>query len=188
MRQRVALFVAAFIVCAAVLAAQTPPKKPTPDPAIKKLDYFSGTWKAEGDIKPSPYGPGGKFTSTEHNQWMPGGFFLVSHSDEMSPMGPGKGLAIFGYDANDKVYTYHAYDSMGEAIDARGTVEGDTWTWTNEEKMEGKMMKGRYTAKVNSPTSYNFKFEMQPEGGPWATVMEGKATKGAAKPAPAKTK
>ncbi len=86
-------------------------------------------------------------------------------------------MAIFGYDSNEKVYTYQAYNSMGEAEHAKGTVNGDTWTWTNEQKMQGKLMRGRYTVTVTSPAAYTFKFEMASEGGDYATVMEGKATK-----------
>jgi hypothetical protein len=32
--------------------------------------------------------------------------------------------------------------------------------------------------KITSPTSYNFMFEMSPDGTKWTTVMDGKATKG----------
>jgi Protein of unknown function (DUF1579) len=184
MKQRAALLLA-VMVCAVMAIAQNPPAPPNPGPEVKKLGYFAGTWKLEGDMKPGPMGPGGKFTETDHMQWMDGGFFLVSHAEAKLPTGPGKSMAIFGYDANEKAYTYQEYNSMGETIHARGAVAGDTWTWTNEEKMEGKMMKGRYTVKVTSPTSYNFKFEMQPEGGAWGTVMEGTATKQTG-PAPAK--
>jgi hypothetical protein len=184
MKQRAALLLA-VMVCAVMAATQTPPAPPKPGPEVKKLGYFAGTWKMEGEMKASPMGPGGKFAGTERNQWMEGGFFLVSRSEGTSPMGTEKGLAIFGYDANEKAYTYQEYNSMGEAFLAHGAVSGDTWTWTNEQKMEGKMMKARYTVKVTSPTSYTFKFEMQPEGGAWATVMEGTATKQTAA-APAK--
>lgn len=177
MRQRVALFVAALIAVTAAAAAQKPQEMAKPGPEVKKLEYFSGTWKVEGEMKASPMGPAGKFSGTEHNEWMPGGFFLISHSDETTPMGAGKGLAIFGYDAKEKMYTYQAYNSMGESENATGTLAGDTWTWTNEHKVEGKMLKGRFTVKTASPTAYSFKFEMQPEGGEWSTVMEGKATK-----------
>jgi hypothetical protein len=31
--------------------------------------------------------------------------------------------------------------------------------------------------KILSPDSYNFKFEMSPDGAKWETAMEGKATK-----------
>ena len=60
---------------------------------------------------------------------------------------------------------------------AKGTVDGDTWTWTNDMKMGSQTMKGRFTEKILSPTSYNFKYEMSADGTKWETVMEGKATK-----------
>jgi Protein of unknown function (DUF1579) len=150
---------------------------PKPGPELKKLEYFVGTWSSEGEMKPGPLGPGGKFTGTDRIEWMDGGFFLVGHGEGDSSMGHEKGMAFWGYDTENKVYTYHAFNSMGEAISATGTPEGDSWTWTNEEKMGGKLMKGRYSIKELSPTSYTFKLEMQPEGGAWGTVMEGKATK-----------
>jgi hypothetical protein len=161
----------------AVAAAQTTPASPKPGPEVKKLDYFTGTWHLSGETKASPFGPAGKFTGTENNQWMPGGFFLISHSDESMPAGKATGMAIFGYDASSKVYTYQAYNSMGEAESAQGTLEGNIWTWTNEHKIGDKMMRGRYTVKTTSPTAYDFKFETAQEGGDWSTVMEGKATK-----------
>src|SRR5262249_21388584 len=180
MLKRFATVLAVSLISSALAAAQNPPAKPTPGPEVKKLDYFAGNWTSTGDIQPSPFGPGGKFTNSEQNSWMPGGFFLVSHVDAKTRMGPGKTMSIFGYDPEEKVYTFQAYNSMGMAEHAKGTLAGDTWTWTNEEKMQGKVTRGRYTIKVLSPTSYTFKFEMAPEGGNWATVMEGKATKAGA--------
>jgi hypothetical protein len=169
---------AAFIVAIATLAlAQAPPQMPKPGPEHKRLEYFSGTWKVEGDLKPSPWGPGGKFTGTDHNNWMEGGFFLVTNSEYKVPMGDGKALSVFGYDPEKKVYTYTAFNSMGEAERAEGTVEGDTWTWNSSSRMGGKVMRNRFIVKESSPTAYNFKFEMAPESGDFATVMEGKATK-----------
>ena len=40
----------------------------------------------------------------------------------------------------------------------------DTWTWTNDQKMGDMTMKGRFTMKVTSPTSYNFMYEMSQDG------------------------
>jgi len=171
-----AVIAVAVFVLPLMVQAQAPPM-PKPGPELKKLDYFAGTWKTEGDIKPSPYGPGGKFTETDHNEWMPGGFFLVTHSEGTYVQGESKGLAVMGYKTEDKVYTYHEFDSTGEAISATGTVQGDTWTWLSEDKMGGKVMKGRYTVNVVSPTSYTFKYEMASDSGEWNTIMDGKATK-----------
>jgi len=175
--KRALTVVAAVMFLLSLMVQAQSPQMPKPGPEVKKLDYFAGTWNTEGDIKPSPFGPGGKFSATEHNEWMPGGFFLVTHSEGTYAMGESKGLAVMGYKADDKVYTYHAFDSMGETIAATGAVEGNTWTWHSEDKMGGKVMKGRYTVHVLSPTSYTFKFEMASDSGEWNTIMEGKATK-----------
>jgi Protein of unknown function (DUF1579) len=176
MKRALAVFVVAMFLLPLMVQAQAP-QMPKPAPEVKKLDYFMGTWKMDGDTKPSPYGPAGKISETDHSEWMPGGFFLLTHSESKSPMGEAKGLAIMGYKTDDKVYTYHEFDSMGEAVSATGTFAGDTWSWHSEDKMGGKVMKGRYTVKVLSPTSYTFKFEMASDTGEWNTVMEGKATK-----------
>jgi len=176
MRRMIAVFAVAMFLLPLIVQAQAP-QMPKPGPELKKIDYFAGTWKMEGETKASPYGPGGKVTLTEHDEWMPGGFFLVTHSDYKGPLGESKGLAIMGYKTDDKVYTYHEFDSTGETVSATGTVQGDTWTWNSEDKMGGKVMKGRYTVNVLSPTSYNFKYEMAVDNGEWNTIMDGKATK-----------
>jgi hypothetical protein len=166
-----------FLFSSLLAAGQGPPPPASPPPELKKLDYFVGTWKSIGDLKPSPMGPGGKVTGTDHVEWMTGHFFLVFHSNESSPMGKGLGTAYMGYNAEDKNYTFDAFNSMGEAEHAKGTADGNTWTWTSTDKMGGQVMKGRYTITVVSPTAYNFKYELAPEGGNYSTVMDGKATK-----------
>ena len=49
------------------------------------------------------------------------------------------------YNALDKVYTYNEYNSLGEHVMAVGTVQGNTWVWNTEEKLNGVVTKGRYT-------------------------------------------
>lgn len=159
------------------LASAQAPEAPKPAPELARLSYFSGNWTSEGDLKPSPWGPGGKFTSKAHVEWMSGKFFLLSHGSFTGAMGSGTEMAVMGYKADDKVYTYDDYNSMGEAEHSTGTISGDTWTWLGDEKQNGKSFKGRFTIKELTPTSYSFKYEMQPEGSQWSTIMEGKATK-----------
>lgn len=159
------------------LAAVAQMEVPKPGPEHKKLDVLAGSWTLDGDMKPSPMGPGGKMTETEKCDWMDGGFFLVCHTDFKSSMGDGAGISILGYSADDKAYTYREYNSWGESMESKGSVDNDTWTWTNDEKMGGTIMKGRFTMKLLSPTSYTFTFEMSQDGTKWTTVMDGKATK-----------
>jgi acyl-CoA thioesterase FadM len=66
----------------------------------------------------------------------------------------------------------------------RGTVEGDTWTYTDESwtytdesKMGDKTVKSRYVMKQLDKKSYTFKYEMQGPDGQWKTVMEGRNTR-----------
>lgn len=169
----IAMFAVLF---ASLVLAQGPPM-PKPQPEHQKLHYFVGEWKSEGEMKASPFGPAGKFTSTDHNQML-GEFFLVMHSEGSGPMGPIKEVAVMGYDAKAKKYTYDGYSSMGEHDTSTGTVSGNTWTWLSpEQEMGGKKLKGRFILKEVSPTSYTYTFDSSTDGGPWTNLMEGKATK-----------
>ena len=165
---------ASCLLLAAALLAQEAPK---PGPEHKKLDVFAGSWTLDGDVKPGPMGPGGKITEYEKCDWMEGGFFLVCNTDFKSAMGNGTGISLMGYSGEEKCYTYREFNSWGEFTDSKGTVDGDTWSWTNDEKMGSTPMKVRFTMKMTSATSYTFIVEISPDSAKWTTVMDGKATK-----------
>ena len=170
-----------FVVCCALLTAVAVPAQAPPPPAaeLQKLDFMTGHWTAEGTATVGPPGtPSTKWSETTDAEWMDGKYFLVERSDgDYGAMGKAKELAVLGYDPDRKVYTYHAFNSVGEAADSTGRLDGDTWTWTSDEHMNGMIMKGRYTMKVLSPTSYTMKYELSPDGTKWMTAMEGTATK-----------
>ena len=174
MKQLAIVLLSALMLAAPAVAQMQPPK---PAPELKKLDVFAGSWTLDGTMKPGPMGPGGSMTETEQCQWMDGGFYLVCHSDYKSSMGNGVGLSVMGYSTDDKAYTYREFNSFGEFDDSRGTLDGDTWTWTSDEKMGGMTMKGRFIIKMTSATSYTFIFDMSQDGTKWSTVMDGKASK-----------
>jgi hypothetical protein len=177
MKRASAFALIAVFVCIAAAAAQGPPT-PKPGPEQQKLQYLVGTWQSEGDLKPGAFGPGGKFTGTDHWEWLEGGFFLVNHSKGSGAgMGNVTSLAMMGYNPEEKVYTYDEFNSNGEADHSKGTITGDTWTWTSTTNMGGQAIRGRFTMKIVSPTAYNFKFEMALPGADFTTIMEGKATK-----------
>ena len=131
-------------------------------------------------MKAGPWGAGGKITGDSHCTWMSGGFFLVCTETGTGPMGKMHSMGVLGYDAAAKAYTYNGFNSMGENEHANGSVDGKTWTYTNESMMNGKMMKGRYVMTEASPTSYDFKMETSADGKTWSSMMEGKVTKKAA--------
>src|SRR5688500_18254741 len=89
---------ALLIVCAVSivlvqlgLGAQAPqPQKPGPE--HQRLAYFVGTWTGDGEMKPGPFGPGGKMSSKDTCEWFEGGFVVVCRGDGKSPMGPIKNL------------------------------------------------------------------------------------------------
>ena len=179
MKKYARVAVAVLLALAGVKAAlaQAPSGPPKPGPEHEKLAYFVGKWVSEGDTKPSAFGPGGKFTFTESCGWFTANFALVCNSEVTMPEGTVKGLSVMGYDAGEKTYVYFETNSSGENVFSRGTVEGDTWTWTNESKMNGKLIRARYTLKQLSADSAAYKFEMGTGDEPLKLVMEGKQTR-----------
>ncbi len=174
----IAVAICLAAVCTFVVA-QAPEGAPQPGPEHHKLGFFAGTWKGEGEIKPNPFMPEGKFTTTESCEWFEGGFALVCHSEGSGPLGPVKGLSLMGYSMEEQAYTYYGVDNgpMIMASVSQGTVKDGTWTYTSSSNVGGRMIESRFTMNETSPTSYEFSWEMLQEDGTWVKIMEGKAAK-----------
>jgi len=171
------ILVTVFVLVAVSAFAQMPPK---PGPELKKLDYFIGTWTTEATIPQGPWGEGGKFTGNDTTQWMPGNFFVEGRSDFKMPPefgGDGHEVSYMGYDTDENVYTFSGFSSQGRRELSKGTVSGDTWTWTSTGNYGGQEFKQKMTVKILSPSSYSMKLETSMDGTNWMTFMEGKATK-----------
>lgn len=166
-----------ILFLAATAVAQMP-SKPAAD--LKKLDYFLGTWNVEGSIPPGPWGAGGKFNAIHTAEWMSGNSFIVTHSDFKMPGdlgGEGQRTSFTGFDPDQNVYTFNAFDSNGHRETSQGTLSADTWTWSSTENYGGQPIQQRMTIKPVSPTSYNFKIEVSVDGTNWMTFMDAKATR-----------
>ncbi len=161
------------------VAAAQGGQPPKPGPENEKLAYFVGKWSVEGDMKPGPMGPGGKFTSNDNCEWFDGHYSVICHSEGTTPMGPAKSIGILGYSPEEKVYTYYGVDNSGMTMSSvpKGTVAGDTWTYLDQGTMGGQKYKSRVVIKQVSPTSYTFKMDMQGPDGKWMPMMESKNTK-----------
>jgi uncharacterized protein DUF1579 len=171
------LLVGAALTLGPVALAQDGAPKPTAE--HKRLGYFVGTWRTEGEMKPGPMGPGGKMTGTDKCSWYDGGFAVVCNSEGTMPTGSMKSIGIMGYNAEEKVYTWMGTDSSGMTMTTvpRGTLQGDTWTYNDESVMGGQKMKSRVVIKELSPTAYTFQMDFQGPDGKWVTAMESKSTK-----------
>jgi len=161
----------------ATVFAQAPSGPPKPGPEHQKLAYFAGKWASEAEMKPSAFGPGGKFAYTETCEWFSGGFALVCHTDGKTQEGAFSEISIMGYDAGEKTCVYFETTTYGENVFSRGSEEGGTWTWTSESKMNGKAVHARFTLKQVSADSSTYKFELGTGDEPLKVVMEGKQTR-----------
>lgn len=176
MHRRITLI--SFLVLLAVSAVGQVGGPPSPE--VKKLDYFAGTWTTDGTIAQGPWGTGGKFTGTATAEWLPGNFFLQSQSESKMPPeigGDSKAVMLMGYDSQQNVYTSDRFSSMGQHEVSKGTLSGDTWTWTSSSNYGGMEIQGKMTIKTLSPTSYTLKYEVSMDGKNWTPFMEGKASK-----------
>jgi len=176
MKKLIALLVLVFFAAATICAQEAPPL-PKPGPEHAKLGFFVGKWTHEGELKPSPYGPSGKFTFMEDCDWLPGNFAVVCHTQGQMFGMTVTGMSILSYDLIQKDYVYFETNNIGENTFSRGTVNGDTWTWTNEAPMNGKIVHTRFTLKQLGNDSASYKFEMGAGSDPFALIMEGKETR-----------
>jgi hypothetical protein len=128
------------------IGAQTPERLPKHGAEHEKLAYFLGKWVYEEDVKPTAYSRSGKYVYTESCEWFAGEFAIVCHSYNQN--GTPRALSIMGYDLREKTYTYFQTHSNGESGFSRGTIEGDTWTWTDD----SKITHGRFTEKTVNRT------------------------------------
>lgn len=176
MNRRIALLSFLILMAVSAVAQMGGP----PGPEVKKLDYFAGTWTTDGTVASGPWGAGGKFTATTTTEWLPGSFFLQSKTDSQMPAeigGEDKATMIMGYDTQQNTYTSDRYSSQGQHVLSKGTLSGDTWTWTNTTNYGGMDIQGRMTIKIVSPTSQTMKYEISIDGKNWMPFMDGKVTK-----------
>jgi hypothetical protein len=157
---------------------------PKPGPEVEKLGYFVGAWTSTGYIKASPASEGGDTAGRDACRWMPGKFFVGCMMMSESPMGRIQTEGIMGYDTEKKTYTWSSFDSTGRHETATGKFEGGVWTWSGETKMGQKLVKSRYVVTDTTPEGYTFRWETSSDGKNWNGMMQGKATKMAARPTP----
>lgn len=100
---------------------------PTPDPALKQLDRFVGSWKMEGNMTGSDEKT---ITGQATYRWLPGGFFLEQHVIlDFAGFVHIDSLELIGYDPETGTFPSRVYSNMSpEPLPYTWTVEGDSLT------------------------------------------------------------
>jgi Protein of unknown function (DUF1579) len=89
--------------------ADTQPQMPTPDPALKRLDRFVGTWRMEGNLVGSDEK---NITGEVTYRWLPGGFFFEQNI-KLNFMGMEiRSLELIGYDPETKTFPSTVFSNM----------------------------------------------------------------------------
>jgi hypothetical protein len=176
------LFLLAFCFATAMRAQAPAPK---PDPEVKKLSVFLGYWTYEGESKPSPLGPGGKYTGEMACQMILGGFFMQCRIAEKGPAGASQGLVLIGYDPVNKNFAAEWYYGDGSRPSGAISIAGNNWDFAAKWAAVGKQVQFKSTF-VPAPdlASATQKSEISVDGKAWTPWWETKYTK--AQPAPKK--
>ena len=106
--------------------SDTQPQMPTPDPALRRLDRFVGTWTMEGHlVGSSEYNIDGRASY----RWIPGGFFLEQHV-ELDFMGMKiDSTELIGYDPETKRFPSTVYSNLSpKPLPYTWDVDDDTVT------------------------------------------------------------
>ncbi|MGA8891473.1 MAG: DUF1579 family protein [Anaeromyxobacteraceae bacterium] len=158
----------------AAAAAHAEDKAPRPGPDHARLGFFVGKWKTTGVINDSPFMPGGKFTETSDCQWFSGNFSVVCRTKGKGPAGPMEAMAIMGWSGEEKVYVFYGVESnpMAWATVPRGTYADGTWTFEDESRMGGQMVKSRYVIKQVDGKGYTSTWSILGQDGQWKVLME----------------
>ena len=152
MKKTFPLLVVTLLVCAVQVAAQKPGAEQ------KRIGYFAGTWKLVATMQDTPISKSGRLTITENNSWVAGGFHLISHAAHQAPLGDTYGSrrqthAIRSYDSDSSMYTYDAFLPLGRVEHCKGSVTGNTWTFTcSFTSSGGQGVETRYTARELTPS------------------------------------
>lgn len=144
-------------------------EQPKPTEQHKRLATLSGKWVGEEKIQGSPHTTETNATGTFDFRMDLGGLFAITDYVEMSG---GKtllaGHGVIGWDAKQKCYTLHWFDTFGSppSVPGKGQWQGDALKF--EQEGSGN------TIFELAGGGLVFKVEMNVDGKGWSPIIEGK--------------
>jgi Protein of unknown function (DUF1579) len=114
---------------------------PQPDPALKQLERYVGTWDMKGRTLDSQVD---NVSGQATFEWLPGGFFLTQRVKLSFAGYEIQGLEVIGYDPETGTFPSTVYPSLfGTPIPYRWELDGDELTITTE--VLGATFHGRWS-------------------------------------------
>jgi hypothetical protein len=165
--------------------AQKPAKAdmamPKPAPEIAQLKFFEGSWTCTGTMSASPFGPGGKMSSSVRTHSDLGGFWESGVVKGTSPnMPPFEGMFHMTYDPAAKHHLMLWVDNMGGwAQSTAQGWEGDKIVFSGDSYMGGKKFTTRDNFAKAAGGAMKHTSEMQADG-KWTQTFEETCHKAAA--------
>jgi hypothetical protein len=175
-RITILLFLSVFSFSTAMQAQAPAPK---PDPEMKKLSVFVGHWTLDGEYKPGPLGPGGKYTGEMACQMVLGGSFMQCRLTEKGLAGASHYLVLSGYDSVNKNFATEWYFDDGSRAVGAISMAGNTWNFAAKKwAAAGKQIpfKSTFTLAPDLASATQTS-EISVDGTTWAPWFETKYTK-----------
>ena len=89
---------------------ETPPVRPEPNPALKRLAGLVGVWKLEGRTSvPKHEWIRGRVSI----EWLPGGFFMIQQGWIRLGRFKARSMEIIGYDPQTDTFPSYVYSDLG---------------------------------------------------------------------------
>ena len=145
---------------------------PKPGEAHNKLARLAGRWIGNEKLSPSPWDPkGGTAVGRCENRIVADGFALAqNYEQERGGAVNFRGHGVFSYDAAEKCYLLHWWDSMGMGTSIfKGDFTGDTL------RLTCRLPKGfsRGSWQLVDADHYRFRMEVSGDGQQWNTMIDG---------------
>ena len=143
-------------------------EKQKPTEQHKKLEKLTGKWIGEEQIQGSPHATEKNATGTfDFRSDLDGLFTIVDYVEKAGDKTLLAGHGVIGWDAKQKHYTLHWFDTFGSPPGAPGTGQWDSDTLTFHHEGSGN------TVFELGDGGLIFKIEM-PDGKGWKPIVEGK--------------
>lgn len=145
---------------------------PKPTEAHAKMNALVGRWIGQERLHPSPWdAKGGTATGRSDNRMALDGFALLhDYTQERNGAVTFSGHGVLTFDAQEKCYVMHWWDSMGFGVNVyKGDFNGTTLTLSRKEARGH----GRVRWEFPDSKSHQFHMDFSPDGKDWHPFMDG---------------